>query len=438
MAFAAQVAEDCRLESFPSVKALAARQSQLPIERLVVVPIEKDVDDRYAFRALRRLRKAAPEVPILAVAEAGDVSAAAEAVRDGANDFLVLGSQLEQRVATVLGKMHSLLRLLHRTRTLSHQNAELRQNISVQFQIEGNSPQINTLIKRIEKVAAVPRPLLVVGERGTGKELVARAVHAAAGDPNRPIVIVNCAAFSDSLLESELFGHERGAFTGASEPREGRFAQADGGTLFLDEIGNMSLPFQQKILRVVEYGTYRRIGGHSEQTTSARVIAATNVDLQKRIRDGKFLSDLYDRLAFEVIDVPPLRDRTGDIELLARLFLDRFALEIPTLGGKRLAKSALDVLDTYHFPGNVRELKNIIERAACRDTTNEITPEDLGMLNPRERIAPCGTFRDRVEAFQRQLLADALRQSDHNQAAAARALGLTYDQFRYYARKFAV
>lgn len=289
------------------------------------------------------------------------------------------------------------------------------------------------MIEQIRRIADVPRPVLIVGERGTGKELVARAIHASGNRRSRPIVTVNCAALSDTLLEAELFGHEKGAFTGADSSRPGKFALAHGGILFLDEIGNMPLAFQQKILRVVEYGTYTRVGGTAEQVTDSRVIAATNRDLEARIREGAFLADLYDRLSFEVLEVPPLRQRRQDIRPLAVHFLEQFALEIPAFAGKTLAASTIDMLERYSFPGNIRELKNIIERAAYRDTTNEITPEDIGML-AGEKVMGEGTFREKVDAFRRQLIDDAMARSGGNQAEAARLLGLTYDQFRHYYR----
>ena len=298
----------------------------------------------------------------------------------------------------------------------------------------GRSKPIAQLRATVERVARVPRPVLIIGERGTGKELVARAIHAMADDRERPLIVVNCAAFSENLLESELFGHEAGSFTGAEAKRIGRFEQAAGGTLFLDEIGNMPLPFQQKILRVVEYGTYQRVGGTRTLNTDARIIAATNTDLKAAIRRGEFMGDLYDRLSFEVLTVPPLRRRKADIEPLAQHFLDGFAAEIPRFAGKRLAPSALEMLRDYAFPGNVRELKNIIERAAYRDVTNEITPEDIGLL-AAERIQAAGTFKEKLDAFARTLLQDALQHANGNGAEAARSLGLEYHQFRYYRDK---
>src|SRR5262245_41739615 len=290
---------------------------------MVVLPDASGTD------LIKKIHQVDPELPVVLAAERGSVERAAKAIAAGASDFLVTGERLRERIGTLLGKMRGLFEAIERNRRLDEQNARLRESIQARFQIVGESPQVQKMIDQIQRVARVPRPLLIVGERGTGKELVARAIHFMGGPATRPIVSVNCAAFNDALLESELFGHEKGAFTGADEARQGKFEQADGGPLFLDEIGNMSPVFKKKILRVVEYGTFSRVGGTKEIRTSARVLAATNVDLKERIRAGEFLSDLYDRLAFEVVRVPPLREREGDVDVLARHFLNQFALEIP-------------------------------------------------------------------------------------------------------------
>jgi len=376
------------------------------------------------------------DLPIVAVAEDGDVESAAQAVQCGALDFLVRGHRLDQRVSTLLSKIRRVFRLIDQNRSLRQQNRMLRQADRERHRIVGDSAEVRNLMARIERVAKVPRPVLITGERGTGKELVARAIHDASGSPERPMVVVNCAAFTDALLESELFGHEKGAFTGAEETAPGKFELANGGTLFLDEVANMSVSFQQKVLRVVEYGTFTRVGGKAELHTTARVVAATNVDLEERMRGGQFLPDLYDRLAFEVVRVPPLRERKADLEALAEHFLGQFQKEIPTFGEKRLSDAALAALHEYDFPGNVRELKNIIERAAYRDTTNEITPEDLGLLSGSGAQISGDTFGEKVESFKARLILEALAQTSGNQAAAARLLGLSYHQFRYYAGKY--
>ena len=385
---------------------------------------------------LAAIRQERPELPIIVTAERGDVDIAAEAIQTGANDFLVRTGKLTDRVATLLEKVRPHLYLLNRNRMLREQNMLLREAAGKRWRIVSESPQMLQALDQIDRVAKIPRPVLITGERGTGKELVARAIHIAAGQASRPIIVVNCAAFPDTLLETELFGHEKGAFTGADSQAHGKFELADGGTLFLDEIGNMSLSFQQKILRVVEYGSFTRVGGSAEIEVNARIIAATNVDLQAHMTQGLFLRDLYDRLSFEVIHVPPLRDRQGDVDLLARHFLNLFMQEIPSLGGKRLSQSALGVLRRYPFPGNVRELKNIIERAAYRDTTNEITPEDLGMARTERRAIEGDTFTEKVDAFKQHLITGALAAATGNQAEAARKLGLSYHQYRYFLKKY--
>ncbi len=431
MAFREALDASARVERIASAERLLGllRADASPT---VVVMSARPGSEIGAKRLIARARRASEGLPVVIAAEEGDVQSAACAIEAGANDFLVLADPLEPRVATLVGKLLPLVEALARTRRLHAANAELRASIQARFSLVGESAAMRRVLDRVERVASVPRPVLVTGERGTGKELVARAIHAMGGDPDRPIVTLNCAAFTDALLESELFGHERGAFTGAEATRLGAFEQANGGTLFLDEVGHMSLAFQQKILRVVEYGTYRRVGGSRDLETSARIVAATNADLREKIRRGEFLGDLYDRLTFETIDVPPLRQRKGDVAVLARHFLVQFAREIPAFQGKRLSESAIDALERYPFPGNVRELKNVIERAAYRDTEDEITPSDLGMLGMGDDEPASGAFDARVADYKRRLLVEALAEADGNGAEAARLLGLTYDQFRYH------
>jgi DNA-binding NtrC family response regulator len=422
------------LEVVRDAAAVGRRLGEQPAIDVCVVPYP-DGDGRVSASAvMRAIRAIDATVPLIAVAARGDVNLAADAVDAGATDFLVRGDRLRERLQTLIGKVRRTLALVDRNRDLSEQNLRLRQVDRERTRLVGESPEILEMIERIRRVAVIPRPVLIVGERGTGKELVARAIHAGAGRPDRPFVPVNCSAFPETLLESELFGHERGAFTGAERLVHGRFEQADGGTLFLDEISRMPLPFQQKILRVVEYGTFARVGGTHEIRSRARIVAASNADLQEAIRQGGFLPDLYDRLAFEVVRVPPLRDRQGDVRVLAGHFLKEFLLEVPALGDKTWDEAALAALERYPFPGNVRELKTIVERAAYRDTTREINLEDLAL--PEVVAAGAGTFRERVEGFERQLIRDALSASGGNQADAARRLGLAYHRFRYYAGKY--
>jgi DNA-binding NtrC family response regulator len=436
-AFEAQAQDGWAVSTVPTLGRLLRRLRENGEHHLVVMHERRGDGRRPACELVARLREVNNDVPVVIVADAGSVESAASAIQAGATDFMVLGERLPERIATLLGKLGGLFDVIDRNRQLDEQNSRLREAIGERFRIVGESPRIRQLIGRIQRVALVPRPVLIVGERGTGKELVARAIHTAGSNATRPMVLVNCAALGDSLLESELFGHEKGAFTGADAARQGKFELADGGTLFLDEIGHMSLPFQQKILRVVEYGTYARVGGSRDLTTTARVIAATNIDLKTRIREGRFLADLFDRLAFDVIEVPPLRERPKDIAVLARHFLAEFAREIPAFAGRELSREALSALERYRFPGNVRELKNIIERAAYRHTGPQITIADLGLQAADADVSDAGTFEERLDSLRKRMLIDALRDAGQNQAEAARRLGLSYHQFRYFYGKYA-
>jgi DNA-binding NtrC family response regulator len=420
-----------------SSELLAAIRSKSWHCDLIVVDHHLGDGHSTGLEILEEIRAIDREIPVLIVAEEGNVALASEAIHGGATDYLVRGKDLKQRVSTSMRKIRRLFKLIERNRALDQQNQQFQSAERSRYQILGVSPQIQEILSRITRVARIPRPVLITGERGTGKELVARAIHEAADNSKpRPLITVNCAAFPDSLLETELFGHEKGAFTGADRVTKGRFEQADGGTLFLDEIGNMSLPFQQKILRVVEYGRFNRVGGNTELKVKARIITATNADLQDRMNKGLFLRDLYDRLNFENIHIPPLRTRKGDVAALAQHFMQRFMQEIPDFMGKKLSSEAISALQKYAFPGNVRELKNIIERAVYRDTTNEINLEDLGLLSSSERPVSIGHFKEQVSSLEKTLIMGALEKSQGNKAEAARILDLNYHQFRYYEKKY--
>ena len=433
-AFHAALGESGTVTTVASARSLTSRTARQAPE-LVVVDVDLGDRNEDGGTILERVRKRHDRVPILAVSDMESVQAAADAIQRGATDFLVRTPPLAERVKLLLLKLTAIRRWLQETETLEQETARLHQAEDIRYHIVGNSPQMMEVVDRVGRVAKVPRPVLIAGERGTGKELVARAIHRKGSFASGPFIAVNCAALPDTLLESELFGHEKGAFTGAAHATQGKFEQASGGTLFLDEIGNMSLPFQRKILRVVEYRRFTRVGGKEEIRVETRIIAATNTDLKEKMRKGQFLPDLFDRLAFEEIRVPPLRDREGEIEILAQYFLDQFMKEVPAFAGKRLSQTAIDLLYGYGFPGNVRELKNIIERAVYRDTTNELTPEDIGLLGDHRFQAMGGNFNDKVKSFARQLLADALRTANGNRAQAARSLGLRYHQLRHLLKK---
>ncbi len=308
----------------------------------------------------------------------------------------------------------------------------------------GESEAYLSFQEAVSKVAKVDRPVLLIGERGTGKELAARRLHYMSKRWKSPLVIVNCAALSPSLIESELFGYERGAFTGAFSTRKGRFEEAEGGTLFLDEIGLVPLEVQEKILRVVEYGTYERVGSSETLEANVRIIGATNADLVRLCREGKFKEDLLDRLSFEVLFLPPLRKRGDDILLLSSYFALRMAMEIGLDELPHISKEVEKELMEYRWPGNVRELKNVIERAVYRDGAR-IDHIDLNPFeNPYEEdgliAGPASielkSFRGEHERLDILYLKKALEISGHNQRDAAMLLDLTYDQFRGLYRKY--
>ncbi len=308
--------------------------------------------------------------------------------------------------------------------------------------------------EQLSRVARIDRPVLIIGERGTGKELAAARLHYLSQRWQGPLVTLNCAALAGSLLDAELFGHEAGAFTGATVRRKGRFENADTGTLFLDEIANLSPEAQEKMLRVVEYGSFDRVGGSRPVTVNVRIVGATNVDLPQRAKAGAFKEDLLDRLSFEVLTVPPLRMREGDVQVLTRHFAARMAVGMGYPEAPEFSARAMAMLTSHDWPGNVRELKNVVERAVYRSgpgTVREVVFDPFSSpYRPVERVEPVApktlTSRDgvsrrakadldiplamAVRELEKAYLAQALKQGRHNQKRAAELLGLTYHQFR--------
>ena len=334
-------------------------------------------------------------------------------------------------------------------------------------QFIGQSLAFLDSVERASRAAPLNRPVLVIGERGTGKELIAERLHHLSSRWAGPLIIMNCAALPENLIEAELFGHEAGSFTGAAKTRHGRFEEADGGTLFLDELGTLSMPAQDRLLRATEYGEITRIGASRPISVDVRIVAATNESLPTQVEKGKFRADLLDRLSFEVITLPPLRAREGDIPLLAEHFGRRMSVELDWPNWPGFTQRAVAALENYPWPGNVRELRNVIERAVYRHEDAERAIDEIvfnpfhspwapmaadsvqthsaaveGFMedgagpqtNPAERRpAPSSTsdFRGAVSAYERELLEDGLRRNRFNQRATAAALGLSYDQLRH-------
>jgi psp operon transcriptional activator len=321
----------------------------------------------------------------------------------------------------------------------------------------GQSEAFLAFQERLSRAARVNRPVLFIGERGTGKELAVSKLHYLSSRWQGPLVALNCAALSPALIESELFGHEEGAFTGATRRRAGRFEAAHGGTLFLDEIAQIPIEVQEKILRVVEYGMFERVGSSQPIQTDVRIVGATNADLMALAAAGRFKRDLLDRLSFDVLFLPPLRARREDILLLANHFAARMAFELGYAEVPRFSDAAAAALERYAWPGNVRELKNVVERAVYRTDAALITdiifdpfPSPLGdSLAAGEQSRPqepepevavdthsAQPFLAAVQAFELRLLRQALRDARYHQKKAAQLLGLTYHQFRGLCRKY--
>ena len=306
--------------------------------------------------------------------------------------------------------------------------------------IVGSSDALRVVLTRVEQVAPTSSTILLRGETGTGKEMVARAVHLNSERAERPFIAVNCAALPAELLESELFGHEKGAFTGAIAQRKGRFELADGGTLFLDEIGDLPKPTQVKLLRVLQEQAFERVGGSRTIKVDVRMIAATNRDLPAMIRSGEFREDLFYRLNVVCIELPPLRERREDIPLLVDVFLRRFASEAP-VPVEGVSREAMDLLLKYDYPGNVRELENLMHRAVVLARGPLLSTADfpihLGQLKGEGRDAPA-SFVDRVSEFERALIVDALARAGGVQTRAAALLGMSERHLRYKLKKYGI
>jgi psp operon transcriptional activator len=319
--------------------------------------------------------------------------------------------------------------------------------------IIGQSTALTEVLEQVSQLAAINRPILVLGERGTGKELAAERLHYLSPRWDAPLLKVNCAAMAESLLDSELFGHEPGAFTGATRVHRGRFERADGGTLFLDELGNMSLRLQEKLLRVIEYGEFERLGGQRTLQVDVRVLAATHADLRSLAEQGRFRNDLLDRLSFDVVHLPPLRYRPGDILELSRHFAVQMSAELGWEVFPGFTDDAVATLEGHAWPGNVRELKNTVERSLYRwnDPDNPVdvivvdpfaspyecekSPSMAAVQEATEGSSSTLPFGEHMQQVEKTLLQRALLEHDNNQRRTADALGLRYDQLRGLVRK---
>jgi two-component system NtrC family response regulator len=381
---------------------------------------------------LRGLRGLNPEIPVIVMTAYGTVASAVEAMKRGAADYLgkpVDLDELELLVARTLER-----------RALESENRELREQLADRYSLEGLETTNASMAQAINvaaRAASSRATILIRGESGTGKELLARAIHSSSPRARRPLVAVNVAALPETLLESEMFGHERGAFTGADRQHRGRFEQADGGTLFLDEIGDLPRGVQAKLLRALQEQRFERLGGTGSIQVDVRVLAATSRDLEAMVKTSDFREDLYYRLNVVSIEIPPLRQRREDIPTLVDRFLRRFGAEA---GSKvdGVSREAMDRLVKHDYPGNVRELENLVHRAVVLARGPQITTADLPLHLrglPPEGNADRGTLVERLAAIERSLLTQALEEAGGVQTRAARTLGISERHLRYRLRK---
>ena len=413
---------------------------------LAILDLDYGPNEPDGLEILPQMLESVPDLPVIMLTGQGTIDTAVAALRLGATDFIEKDFYIEDKIELSLEKLDRVYQALRENaqlraevQDLGRENQFYRDEFGKRYQIIGSSPKLQQILQRAQTVAPIPRPALITGEPGTGKELVAAAIHYGSDRKDRPFVKVNCAAIADQLLESELFGHEKGAYTGATEARPGKFEAASGGTLFLDEIGNTTPEFQQNVLRAIEYSEIQRVGSATPIFVDVRVIAATNTDLETEIAEGRFRQDLYDRLRFEVLHMPPLRERREDIPALADYFVAQIVEEVPGLQQRNFSDAAIERLMTYSWPGNVRELKFATERAACVARETAIEPGDLppevSQQAPQSSESSDG-FESQVQSFEMSLLRRILNTVSWNQREAAKQLKLSYDQFRHLYRKY--
>jgi DNA-binding NtrC family response regulator len=395
--------------------------------------------DMNGLEVVREIRNFNPEIPVVIITAFSHIEDAVQVMKEGAYDYLSKPVDLDE-LELLVNKAKERTNLVSENKFLKEQLREKYKFDSIISQ----SGEMEEVLNTAARVAKSKATVLIRGESGTGKELIAKAIHFGSDRKDKPMITVNCAALSENLLESELFGHEKGSFTGAIGQRIGRFEQADGGTLFIDEVGDIPLQTQVKLLRALQFGEFERVGGTQTIKVNVRVITATNRNLEDLIQKGLFREDLFYRINVITILLPALRERKTDIPILIRHFLEKYAGE----NGKNIkgiSKQAQDYLMRYHFPGNIRELENIIERAVvmARDeviTTNDL-PAGLSVTTEQIILDPHNfndNFNDKVSAFETAMIDEALKIKKGNQSQAARMLGISERHLRSRMQKLQI
>lgn len=398
-----------------------------------LVLLDFKMPGKNGLEVLKEIKQINPEIDVIMMTAYGTIETAVGAMKAGAVDYITKPIELEDLLLHI-GRISERRTLLRENEILRQ---ELREKGVTTDRIIYGSRKMEALMNMAGRIAPSRATVLIQGESGTGKELLARLIHNLSPRAERPLIAVNCGALHENLLESELFGHEKGAFTGATRRRIGRFEEADGGTLFLDEVGEMSPSVQVKLLRFLQEKEFQRLGGNQSIHADVRIISATNKDLEAKVREGTFREDLFYRLNVVCMFIAPLRERKEDIPLLIDFFLERFSRE----NGKdvrEVSREAKDLLVKYDYPGNVRELENIIERAVviCRGPV--ITVEDLPFREPprMEKEIRDGKLRESVEALEYQLIRKAMDEAANHQTRAADILGISERMLRYKLKKY--
>ena len=383
------------------------------------------------IKLLKEIKKVSPSTPVIVITAYGTIENAVEAMKKGAYDYITKPITPDQ-IKLVLQK-------ISRHKNLLRENRYLRAEVNQKYNFEelvGESPGMREVYSMIDKVAKTKATVLIQGESGTGKELVARAIHFRSPRRERPFIKLNCAALPEDLLESELFGHEKGAFTGAVSRREGRFELADKGTLLLDEISETSSSFQTKLLRVLQEGEFERVGGTRTLKVDVRIIATTNRNLKKLVEEGKFRDDLYYRLNVLPIYLPPLRERREDIPLLTLHFLKKYSRR-NGLKLKSISKECLQMLKEYYWPGNVRELENVIERMVVMNEKEALLPQDFAFLNLSSQNLNLSFSENlTLEEMEKKLIIETLRRTGGNRTKTAKILNISVRTIRNKLKKY--
>ena len=388
------------------------------------------------IETLQEIKRTNPFLQVIIISGHGTIETAVKATKLGAYDFIEKPLSIEKVVVVINNALNF--------RQLEEENRFLRKKTLEKHSISGNSPPIQALKKQIAVAAPTEAWILITGENGTGKELVARTIHQMSHRADKPLIDVNCAAIPDELIESELFGHEKGSFTGATSRKRGKFEVANGGTIFLDEIGDMSLKTQAKILRILQEQNFERVGGTRTLTVDVRVIAASNKDLEKEIEKGTFREDLYYRLNVIPIEVPPLRNRTEDIPLLAETFLKEFSEE-EHCHLKAMTPRAIEQLKSYHWPGNVRELKNLVERLAIMTESETIGKDDIpppyksrDVITPEAEIFDADSLKEAKKEFEKMYILQKLSENRNNISQTAESIGVERSHLHKKIKSFGI